>query len=129
MKNKLQENMRRFATKNLQENKRPDYPDVDRDGDKEESMKKALKDKEAAISEDISADADNNNNGYPDDTESAQPKQPSQHSGKTIYLVKVGTDIIEKTFNINTAKGTIADHNFDLPGSMEKAKLFKATVK
>ena len=74
-------------------------------------------------------DLDSNNNGYPDDTESAQPKQPSQHSGKTIYLVKVGTDIIEKTFNINTAKETMADHNFDLPRSMEKARLFKATVK
>ena len=36
MKNILKENMKRFATKNLQENKRPDYPDVDRDGDKEE---------------------------------------------------------------------------------------------
>jgi len=100
MKNKLQENMKRFATKNLHENKLAE-----------------------------ASDADNNNNGYPDDTESAQPKQPGQHSGKTIYLVKVGTDIIEKTFNINTAKETIADHNFDLPGSMEKAKLFKATVK
>lgn len=71
-------------------------------------------------------DLDSNNNGYPDDTESTAT---SQHSGKTIYLVKVGSDIIEKTFNINTAKETIADHNFDLPKYMEKAKLFTATVK
>tara|TARA_R110002095_G_scaffold79119_1_gene68019 strand:+ start:427 stop:702 length:276 start_codon:yes stop_codon:yes gene_type:complete len=71
-------------------------------------------------------DSDSNNNGYPDDTESTAT---SQHSGKTIYLVKVGSDIIEKTFNINTAKETIADHNFDLPKYMEKAKLFTATVK
>ena len=28
------------------EEKRPDYPDVDKDGDREESMEKALKDKE-----------------------------------------------------------------------------------
>ena len=71
-------------------------------------------------------DLDSNNNGYPDDTESTAT---SQHSGKTIYLVKVGNDIIEKTFNINTAKETMADHNFDLPKYMEKAKLFTATVK
>ena len=71
-------------------------------------------------------DLDSNNNGYPDDTESTAT---SQHSGKTIYLVKVGSDIIEKTFNINTAKETMADHNFDLPKYMEKAKLFTATVK
>ena len=31
----------------LSEKKRPDYPDVDKDGDREESMEKALKDKEA----------------------------------------------------------------------------------
>jgi hypothetical protein len=91
MKTILQENMRRFATKNL-----------------------------------VEQDLDSNNNGYPDDTESAAA---TQHSGKTIYLVKVGTDIIEKTFNINTAKETMADHNLGLPRSMEKAKLFKATVK
>ena len=71
-------------------------------------------------------DSDSNNNGYPDDTESTAT---SQHSGKTIYLVKVGTDIIEKTFNINTAKETMADHNLGLPRFMEKAKLFTATVK
>ena len=92
MKNVLQENMKRFATKNLHEQ----------------------------------IDGDANNNGYPDDTESTAT---SQHSGKTIYLVKVGSDIIEKTFNINTAKETMADHNFDLPKYMEKAKLFTATVK
>ena len=33
------------------EEKRPDYPDVDKDGDTEESMEKALKDKEATLKE------------------------------------------------------------------------------
>ena len=33
------------------EEKRPDYPDVDKDGDTEESMEKALKDKEANLKE------------------------------------------------------------------------------
>ena len=31
----------------VEEEKRPDYPDVDKDGDREESMEKALKDKKA----------------------------------------------------------------------------------
>ena len=35
------------------EEKRPDYPDVDKDGDREESMEKALKDKKTAGKEDV----------------------------------------------------------------------------
>lgn len=35
----------------IAEEKRPDYPDVDKDGDTEESMEKALKDKEANLKE------------------------------------------------------------------------------
>ena len=35
----------------IKEEKRPDYPDVDKDGDTEESMEKALKDKEANLKE------------------------------------------------------------------------------
>ena len=35
------------------EEKRPDYPDVDKDGDREESMEKALKDKKTAEKKDV----------------------------------------------------------------------------
>jgi len=38
----------------LSEKKRPDYPDVDKDGDREESMEKALKDKDLKESPDTS---------------------------------------------------------------------------
>ena len=40
-------------TKATNEGKRPDYPDVDKDGDREESMEKALKDKKTAGKEDV----------------------------------------------------------------------------
>ena len=38
-------------TKATNEGKRPDYPDVDKDGDREESMEKALKDKKKDVKE------------------------------------------------------------------------------
>ena len=55
-------------------------------------------------------------------------------SGKTIYLVKVGDTIIEKTLKIEEARETLADYNFpfecgDMPKGMKIAKLFKATIK
>jgi len=40
-------------TKATNEGKRPDYPDVDKDGDREESMEKALKDKKTAGKKDV----------------------------------------------------------------------------
>ena len=49
--------------------------------------------------------------------------------GKTIYLVKVGDDIIEKTFSIKEAKETVQDFNFEITRGLKKAKLFKATIK
>ena len=48
--------------------------------------------------------------------------------GKTIYLVKVGDTIIEKTFSLKVAQETLKDFNFDIPRGIQKAKLFKATV-
>ncbi len=41
----------RIKEETVAEEKRPDYPDVDKDGDTEESMEKALKDKEANLKE------------------------------------------------------------------------------
>ena len=54
-------------------------------------------------------------------------------NGKTIYLVKVGDSIIEKTFSLKVAQETVKDFNFplsfgDTPKGFQKAKLFKATV-
>ena len=53
--------------------------------------------------------------------------------GKTIYLVKCGNDIIEKTFSLQRAKETLELFNFGIEFdtencALEKAKLFKATV-
>jgi len=49
---------------------------------------------------------------------------------KTIYLVKVGETIIEKTFLIEEAREVVNDYNFDRLANdfVEKAKLFKATI-
>ena len=43
--------IREELAKELKENKRPDYPDVDKDGDRKEPMEKALKDKESSLGE------------------------------------------------------------------------------
>ena len=60
-------------------------------------------------------------------------------SGKTIYLVKSGKDIIFKSFDLEKAKQELKDFNFPieqdinfsekLKDQLFKAKLFKATVK
>ena len=39
----------------IKEAKKPDFLDMDKDGDKEESMKKAIKDKEKKVDESIFA--------------------------------------------------------------------------
>lgn len=53
--------------------------------------------------------------------------------GRTIYLVKCGNDIIEKSFSLEKAKEALDLFNFAIEFGtencgLEKAKLFRATV-
>lgn len=54
-------------------------------------------------------------------------------TGKTIYLVKVGNSIIDKSLSLKEAQQTLKDYNFsfgeDGSKGMTKAKLYKATIK
>ena len=74
--------------KELKENKRPDYPDVDKDGDREESMEKALKDKKAAEEKDVKE-------AYADLSDEERLKVGIEYDHETIaqaYLNKMGRD-------------------------------------
>jgi hypothetical protein len=48
---------------------------------------------------------------------------------KTIYLVKEGNNILLKTFSLEKAQELIFDYNFEIIKGINKAKLYKATIK
>jgi len=54
------------------------------------------------------------------------------NQGRTIYLVKVGNDVLVKTFSLDEAKETLNMYNVEdidiNPNGSRKAKLYKATV-
>ena len=80
--------IREELAKELKENKRPDYPDVDKDGDREESMEKALKDKKAAEEKDVKE-------AYADLSPEERLKVGKEYDHETIaqaYLNKMGRD-------------------------------------
>ena len=66
----------------LSEKKRPDYPDVDKDGDREESMEKALKDKEAKDKGKKTSKKEGSGDKEVEDFEKATPGDPNYDSEK-----------------------------------------------
>ncbi len=73
---------------NLGEKKKPDFPDLDKDGDKKETMAKALKDKEAV------KESDDDKNPWEklatDKKDDTEEKETKTHKGATVTKTKTG---------------------------------------
>jgi hypothetical protein len=78
----LKEAIKREIRSILSEKKRPDYPDVDKDGDREESMEKAFKDKKAKGKGKKTSKKEGSENEEVEDWEKATPGDPNYDSEK-----------------------------------------------
>jgi len=78
----LKEAIKREIRSILSEKKRPDYPDVDKDGDREESMEKAFKDKKAKGKGKKTSKKEGSENEEVEDFEKATPGDPNYDSEK-----------------------------------------------
>lgn len=97
-----------FLDEKKKSGKRPDYADVDKDGDREESMEKAFKDKEKAKNEEI---------GYGKDPETGEITPMSSDDAIKNWLEKIMSDLDNEEGSMEESKKTVelpADTTFTL---------------
>lgn len=97
-----------FLDEKKKSGKRPDYADVDKDGDREESMEKAFKDKEKAKNEEI---------GYGKDPETGKITPMSSDDAINNWLKKIMSDLDNEEDSMEESKKTVelpADTTFTL---------------